>query len=59
MEKVILIKMGYKKLVECEDERQAAMAGLQTKFLTQLGVENHLGVVVSTPSLPATRRSTS
>jgi elongation factor 3 len=43
VEKEILIKMGYKKLVEREDERQAAMAGLQTKLLTQPGVEKHLG----------------
>eukprot|EP00972_Heterocapsa_arctica_P022338 3285148-Heterocapsa_arctica.AAC.1 len=38
-----LIKMGFKKLVEREDERQAAMAGLMTKMLTQPGVEKHLG----------------
>merc|ERR1719497_79135 len=43
VEKDILIKMGYKKLVEREDERQAAMAGLMTKQLTQPGVEKHLG----------------
>lgn len=42
VEKEVLIKMGYKKLVEREDERQAAMAGLQTKLLTQPGVEKHL-----------------
>merc|ERR1711934_455302 len=42
VEKDILIKMGYKKLVEREDEKQAAMAGLQTKLLTQPGVEKHL-----------------
>merc|ERR1712150_1249 len=42
VEKEILIKMGYKKLVQREDERQAAMAGLQTKQLTQPGVEKHL-----------------
>merc|ERR1712159_930838 len=42
VEKDILIKMGYKKLVEREDERQAAMAGLQSKLLTQPGVEKHL-----------------
>ena len=35
--------MGYKKLVEREDERHAAVAGLQTEFLMQLGVEMHLG----------------
>merc|ERR1711881_74340 len=43
VEKDILIKMGYKKLVEREDERQAAMAGLQTKQLTGPSVEKHLG----------------
>merc|ERR1711981_513701 len=43
VEKEILIKMGYKKLVEREDERQAAMAGLQSKQLTQPGIEKHLG----------------
>merc|ERR1711988_855535 len=43
VEKDILIKMGYKKLVEREDERQAAMAGLQSKLLTQPGVEKRLG----------------
>merc|ERR1712039_916167 len=43
VEKEVLIKMGYKKLVEREDERQAAMAGLQSKMLTQPGVEKHLG----------------
>jgi len=43
VEKDTLIKMGYKKLVEREDEKQAAQAGLQTKLLTQPGVEKHLG----------------
>jgi len=42
VEKDILIKMGYIKLVQREDERQAAMAGLMTKHLTQPGVEKHL-----------------
>merc|ERR1712054_160171 len=42
VEKDTLIQMGYKKLVEREDEKQAAMAGLQTKQLTQPGVEQHL-----------------
>eukprot|EP00438_Fugacium_kawagutii_P016632 Skav205652 [mRNA] locus=scaffold458:167059:187392:+ [translate_table: standard] len=37
-----LVKMGYLKLVQREDERQAAMAGLMTKQLTQPGVEKHL-----------------
>ena len=31
------MKMGYLKLVQREDERQAAMAGLMTKQLTQPG----------------------
>merc|ERR1711957_658469 len=37
-----LIKMGYKKLTEREDEKQAAMSGLMTKQLTQPSVEQHL-----------------
>merc|ERR1711879_738567 len=36
------IKMGYLKFVQREDERQAAMAGLQTKQLTQPCIEKHL-----------------
>jgi len=43
VEKEILIKMGYIKLVQREDERQAAMSGLMTKHLTQQGIEKHLG----------------
>jgi len=43
VEKDILVKMGYLKLVQREDERQAAMAGLMTKQLTQPGIEKHLG----------------
>merc|ERR1712014_564271 len=39
----IIVRMGYLKLVQREDERQAAMAGLMTKQLTQPGVEKHLG----------------
>merc|ERR1719206_1655560 len=42
VEKDILIKMGYLKMVQREDERQAAMAGLMTKQLTQPSVEKHL-----------------
>merc|ERR1711933_447845 len=38
----ILVKMGYLKLVQREDERQAAMAGLMTKQLTQPSIEKHL-----------------
>merc|ERR1712203_1291746 len=43
VEKESLIKMGYLKLVQREDERQAAMAGLMTKQLTQPCIEKHLG----------------
>merc|ERR1711866_18444 len=42
VEKEILVKMGYIKLVQREDERQAAMAGLMTKQLTQPSIEKHL-----------------
>merc|ERR1712226_284806 len=42
VQKDILVKMGYLKMVQREDERQAAMAGLMTKQLTQPGVEKHL-----------------
>merc|ERR1712151_413795 len=37
VEKDTLLKMGYLKMVQREDERQAAMAGLMTKHLTQPG----------------------
>lgn len=40
--KEVLTKMGYVKLVQREDERQAAMAGLQDKQLTQPSIEKHL-----------------
>merc|ERR1711918_24159 len=43
VEKDIIVSMGYLKLVQREDEKQAAMAGLQTRQLTQPGVEKHLG----------------
>merc|ERR1711876_161749 len=43
VEKDTLVKMGYLKMVQREDERQAAMAGLMGKQLTQPGVEKHLG----------------
>merc|ERR1712226_1303684 len=43
VEKDILVKMGYLKLVQREDERQAAMAGLMTKQLTAPSIEKHLG----------------
>merc|ERR1712036_71958 len=42
VERDILIKMGYLKMVQREDEKQAAAAGLQTKQLTQVGIEKHL-----------------
>merc|ERR1712087_191106 len=42
VEKDILVKMGYLKMVQREDERQAAMAGLMTKQLTQPSIEKHL-----------------
>merc|ERR1711907_381544 len=42
VEKDTLVKMGYLKMVQREDERQAAMAGLQNKQLTQPGIEKHL-----------------
>jgi len=42
VEKDIMVKMGYLKLVQREDERQAAMAGLMTKQLTQPSIEQHL-----------------
>jgi elongation factor 3 len=41
--KEVIVKMGYLKLVQREDERQAAMAGLQDKQLTQPSIEKHLG----------------
>ena len=42
-EKDILIKLDYKKLVEREEKRQAAMVDFQTKLFTQPVVEKHLG----------------
>merc|ERR1712139_289930 len=42
VERDILIKMGYLKMVQREDEKQAAAAGLQPKQLTQPGIEKHL-----------------
>merc|ERR1712176_200439 len=38
----LLIEMGYKTQVQREDEKQAAMAGLQNEQLTTPGVEKHL-----------------
>jgi elongation factor 3 len=40
--RALLIQMGYKVNVQREDEKQAAMAGLQSKQLTTPGVEKHL-----------------
>merc|ERR1712099_233009 len=37
-----LIKMGYIKMVQRQDEREAAAAGLTTKNLTQEDIEKHL-----------------
>merc|ERR1711975_162082 len=42
VEKETLVRMGYLKMVQREDERQAAMAGLMTKQLTQPEIEKHL-----------------
>merc|ERR1711874_33671 len=40
--RALLIEMGYKTMVQREDEKQAAMARLQNKQLTTPGVEKHL-----------------
>merc|ERR1712070_108979 len=40
--RALLIEMGYKVNVQREDEKQAAMSGLQNKQLTTPGVEKHL-----------------
>merc|ERR1719191_1282161 len=40
--RTLLIEMGFKTMVQREDEKQAAMAGLQNKQLTTPGVEKHL-----------------
>merc|ERR1712070_669957 len=42
VEKEIVVAMGYLKMVQREDERQACAAGLQTKQLTQPDIEKHL-----------------
>merc|ERR1711968_77359 len=42
VERDVLIQMGFLKLVQREDEKQAAAAGLMTKQLTQPGIEKHL-----------------
>merc|ERR1719456_2059702 len=54
VERDTLLKMGYLKMVQREDEKQAAMAGLQTKQLTQPGVENTGAISVWIQSQPAT-----
>lgn len=40
--RALLVEMGYKTMAQREDEKQAAMAGLQNKQLTTPGVEKHL-----------------
>ena len=40
--RALLFEMGYKTNVQREDEKQAAMAGLQNKQLTTPGCERHL-----------------
>merc|ERR1740116_730836 len=47
--RALLIEMGYKSMVQREDEKQAAMAGLQNKQLTTPGVEKHLAGFGVTP----------
>merc|ERR1719265_1797375 len=42
IERDTLIAMGYIKLIQREDEKQAAAAGLMSKQLTQPAVEKHL-----------------
>merc|ERR1711968_16448 len=42
VEKDIIVAMGFLKMVQREDERQACMAGLQSKQLTQPDIEKHL-----------------
>merc|ERR1712139_511582 len=42
VEKDIVVAMGFLKMVQREDERQACMAGLQSKQLTQPDIEKHL-----------------
>jgi len=42
VEREILVRMGYLKMVQREDEKQAAMSGLMTKQLTKEGIETHL-----------------
>merc|ERR1719456_933629 len=43
IERDLLIKMGYLKMVQRKDEQEAAAAGLMTKPLTQVAIEKHLG----------------
>merc|ERR1712038_1181867 len=49
VKRTMLIEMGYKTQVQREDEKQAAMAGLQNKQLTTPGVEKHLADFGVTP----------
>merc|ERR1712178_558950 len=40
--RTLLLQMGFKTMVQREDEKQAAMAGLQNKTLTTPSIEKHL-----------------
>merc|ERR1712025_756031 len=40
--RTLLLEMGFKTMVQREDEKQAAMAGLQNKTLTTPSIEKHL-----------------
>merc|ERR1712139_276628 len=42
VERDIVVKMGYLKLVQREDEKQAAAAGLMSKMRAKPSVEKHL-----------------
>merc|ERR1719195_2557757 len=42
VERDTLLAMGYTKMVQREDEKQAAAAGLMSKTLTQPSIEKHL-----------------
>merc|ERR1711907_617334 len=40
--RTLLLEMGFKTMVQREDEKQAAMAGLQNKTMTTPSIEKHL-----------------
>jgi elongation factor 3 len=42
VERETMVAMGYTKMVQREDEKQAAAAGLMSKTLTQPSIEKHL-----------------